>query len=60
MALFVDKTDRPAPSTWDLGNYPVGQDDYPVDGVSWYEAAAYAEFVGRACLRSITGSTRPA
>jgi eukaryotic-like serine/threonine-protein kinase len=47
MALFVDKTDRPAPSTWDLGNYPVGQDDYPVDGVSWYEAAAYAEFVGK-------------
>jgi formylglycine-generating enzyme required for sulfatase activity/dienelactone hydrolase len=47
MALFVDKTDRPAPSTWDLGNYPAGQDDYPVDGVSWYEAAAYAEFAGK-------------
>jgi formylglycine-generating enzyme required for sulfatase activity len=25
----------------------VGQDDYPVSGVSWYEAAAYAEFVGK-------------
>ena len=37
----------PAPSTWDLGNYPSGQDDYPVSGVSWYEAAAYAEFVGK-------------
>jgi eukaryotic-like serine/threonine-protein kinase len=47
MALFVDKTDRPAPSIWDLGNYPPGQDNYPVSGVSWYEAAAYADFVGK-------------
>jgi len=47
MALFVDKTDRPAPSTWDLGNYPTGQENYPVNGVSWYEAAAYADFVGK-------------
>ena len=46
-ALFVDRTDRPAPSTWDLGVYPAGQEDYPVSGVSWYEAAAYAEFVGK-------------
>ena len=46
MALFVDKTDRYAPSTWDLGAYPIGQDDYPVSGLSWYEAAAYAEFAG--------------
>ena len=46
MALFVDKTDRYAPSTWDLGAYPIGQDDYPVSGLSWYEAAAYAEFSG--------------
>jgi eukaryotic-like serine/threonine-protein kinase len=47
IALFVDKTDRPAPSIWDLGNYPTGQENYPVSGVSWYEAAAYAEFVGK-------------
>src|SRR5208282_1247256 len=46
MALFVDKTDRPAPSTWDLGNFPAGEENYPVSGVSWYEAAAYAEFAG--------------
>ena len=46
-ALLVDKTDRPAPSTWDLGDYPAGQENYPVSGVSWYEAAAYAEFVGK-------------
>src|SRR5262249_5404204 len=38
---------RPGPSTWQLGDYPRGQDDYPVSGVSWYEAAAYAEFAGK-------------
>jgi eukaryotic-like serine/threonine-protein kinase len=47
MALFVDKTDRPGPAVWELGSYPSGQEDYPASGVSWYEAAAYAEFVGK-------------
>ena len=46
MNLFRDKTDRAGPSTGELGGYPSGQDDYPVSGVSWYEAAAYAEFAG--------------
>jgi len=45
MAEFVDVTGRPGPATWQGGDYPEGQDDYPVSGVSWYEAAAYAEFV---------------
>ncbi len=44
MDEFRDATGRPGPSTWELGNYPEGEDDYPVSGVSWYEAAAYAEF----------------
>jgi formylglycine-generating enzyme required for sulfatase activity/tRNA A-37 threonylcarbamoyl transferase component Bud32/cephalosporin-C deacetylase-like acetyl esterase len=47
MKLFVDKTGRPGPSTWIQGEYPRGQDNYPVAGVSWFEAAAYAEFVGK-------------
>ncbi len=47
MAEFRDSTARPGPSTWEAGDYPDGQDDYPVNGVSWYEAAAYAEFVGK-------------
>jgi len=47
VALFRDKTGRPGPSTWELSNYPEGQADYPVTGVSWYEAAAYAEFVSK-------------
>jgi len=41
---FVDKTGRPGPATWSLGDYPKGEDEYPVSGVSWYEAAAFAEF----------------
>ena len=47
MSRFRDKDGRPGPATWDLGNYPEGQRDYPVTGVSWYEAAAYAEFAGK-------------
>jgi eukaryotic-like serine/threonine-protein kinase len=46
-ARFVDRTGRSGPSTWEVGAYPVGQDDYPVGGVSWYEAAAYAEWAGK-------------
>jgi dienelactone hydrolase len=47
MPMFLDATGRPGPATWELGAYPKGQDDYPVTGVSWYEAAAYAEFSHR-------------
>ncbi len=45
MARFRDKTGRPGPSTWELGSHPEGEDDLPVTGVSWYEAAAYAASV---------------
>lgn len=44
-ARFVDSTGRPGPSTWQAGDYAEGHDDFPVSGVSWYEAAAYAEFI---------------
>ena len=47
MAEFRDSTGRPGPATWELGTYPEGRTDYPVGGVSWYEAAAYAEFAGK-------------
>lgn len=48
IAKFRDTTGRAGPSTWELGTYPDGQDDWPVNGVSWYEAAAYAAFAGKA------------
>ena len=46
MALLRDATGRPGPSAWELGSYVEGQADYPVSGVSWFEALAYAEFRG--------------
>ena len=47
MAAFRDATGRPGPATWQLGSFPEGHGDYPVSGVSWYEAAAYAEYKGK-------------
>jgi formylglycine-generating enzyme required for sulfatase activity/dienelactone hydrolase/predicted Ser/Thr protein kinase len=44
---FRDRTGQPGPAEWELGTYPEGQADYPVGGISWYEAAAYAEFKGQ-------------
>jgi serine/threonine protein kinase/dienelactone hydrolase len=46
-AEFVDQTGRPGPATWQAGDYSEGQDNYPVSGISWYEAAAYAAYVGK-------------
>jgi len=46
MDLLVDRTGQPGPATWVGGEYSEGQDSYPVSGLSWYEAAAYAEFAG--------------
>jgi formylglycine-generating enzyme required for sulfatase activity len=44
---FRDATGRPGPATWELGTYPAGQEDFPVTGINWHEAAAYAAFVGK-------------
>lgn len=42
-----DQTGRTGPSTWELGTYPRGRDEYPVSGVSWFEAAAYCRSAGK-------------
>lgn len=47
IALFRDTTDRPGPSTWAAGHYQDGQADFPVTGISWFEAQAYAAFAGK-------------
>ena len=47
MAYFVDNTGRPGPATWEGGYFPDGHDNYPVSGISWYEAVAYAEYAGK-------------
>lgn len=47
MVIFRDAAGRPGPKDWIQGEYPKGQDDYPVTGVSWYEAAAYAQWASK-------------
>lgn len=46
MKEFTDQSGLSGPSSWLGGDYPRGEDNYPVSGVSWYEAAAYAEYSG--------------
>jgi dienelactone hydrolase len=47
MARFTDRSGRPGPATWEAGDFPAGQAEHPVGGVSWYEAAAYAKYAGK-------------
>jgi len=47
VAAFRDTTNRPGPAGWVAGHYAEGQADLPVSGISWFEAAAYAAFVGK-------------
>jgi iron(II)-dependent oxidoreductase len=44
---FVDQTRHPGPRFWKDGRYEPGTDDHPLVGVSWYEAAAYARWLGK-------------
>lgn len=44
---FVDRTGLPGPRFWQNGQFAPQTDDLPVTGVSWYEAAAYARWVGK-------------
>ncbi len=47
MSEFRDSTGRPGPATWEAGEFPKDKGDFPVTGVSWYEAVAYAEFANK-------------
>jgi len=44
---FVQATGRSAPLTWPGGKCPAGRERYPVTNVTWHDAAAYAEWVGK-------------
>jgi formylglycine-generating enzyme required for sulfatase activity len=43
---FVDRTGVPGPEGWSGGAFGAGRGEHPVTGVAWYEAAAYASWVG--------------
>ncbi len=43
---FVDPFGQPGPAVWSYGSYPEGQEHFPVTGISWFEARAYARFRG--------------
>jgi gamma-glutamyl hercynylcysteine S-oxide synthase len=44
---FVDQTGNPGPRFWSDGEFPSGEGRLPVVGVSWFEAWAYAHWVGK-------------
>ncbi len=44
---FVFEANHPPPPTWPDGFFPAGKALYPVVGVTWHDACAYAEWVGK-------------
>ena len=47
VSRFTDRKGRPGPRDWEDGKFPPGQADHPVVGICWYEAMAYARWVGK-------------
>ena len=56
MKLMVDTTGRPGPAAWAVGRFETGRENYPVQGVSWYEDQAYANFLGKSLPTPYHGS----
>ncbi len=47
VSTFTDSSEIKGPSTWKNGTFHVDGEKYPVSGINWYEAAAYANFAGK-------------
>ena len=47
VSRFTDRTGQPGPRDWENGQFPPGKADHPVVGICWYEAMAYARWVGK-------------
>jgi len=46
IAQMKDATGSTGPANWEYGRPPRGQEQFPVTGVSWHEARAYASYKG--------------
>jgi len=46
-AEFVDATGRSGPAPWSLSRHREDRGEYPVRGLSWFEAAAYCAVAGK-------------
>ena len=44
IARFVDASGQPGPATWSEGRFPQDAELHPVEGISFYEAAACARY----------------
>jgi formylglycine-generating enzyme required for sulfatase activity/dienelactone hydrolase len=44
---FRDKTGLPGPRSWSGGAPAAGRENHPVSDITWYEAAAFAEWSGK-------------
>lgn len=47
MSEFKDRTGLPAPRSWSNQTYQESKAEHPVIDITWFEAAAYAEFRGK-------------
>ena len=47
LGYFVDKSGNPGPRGWSDSMYPTGEGQKPVTGITWYEANAYSQYVGK-------------